>query len=70
MANSIDDAIRTHHNLANLFVVELWHYSPKLRELSERFGVRDKKPAKFKRAIRRINRNITNDVAEVFASSR
>ncbi len=55
MVNSIDDAVGTDNNFTNHAVVKLWHNPAKLWKLSELFGVRDKKPAKFKRPIRRIN---------------
>ncbi len=67
MIHTVDDAVGTNDNFTNPFIGEFWNYSAKLRELSERLGVRDKKLSEAQRPIRRIKRNVADYITKIFA---
>ncbi|HUD46413.1 MAG TPA: hypothetical protein VMR33_06265 [Candidatus Baltobacteraceae bacterium] len=62
MVNSINDTIGPDDDFTNIIIAKLWHDAAKLRKLSENLDARDEKLAKLKRPVRRIKRNVADDV--------
>lgn len=65
VVDTVDDAIGTNHDLSDGRVVELRNDSAQLRKISEALGAADEKLAKPSRTLRRIPRDVTNNVTEV-----
>src|SRR6266852_8048001 len=65
IVEAVHNAIRTHNDLPNERVFKLRDDTPKSRGLREKPGTRNKKQTELKGAIRRVERDITDDVTQV-----
>ncbi len=70
IVQAVNDAIRTDNDLADEWVFKLRHNPAKLWRSLKQPGPRNKKPTKFKCAVRRVEGDITDDVTQVSPGQR
>ena len=67
MIESVNNAIRANNDLANGRIIKLWHNTAHLWEVRETLGARKQKLAKLDGTLWRVQRDVTDNIAEVTA---
>lgn len=68
--DAVNHSVRTDYDFPDNGIAKLWHQSTHLRELYERFRLGHQQPAKLKRAVRCVERDVTNDLLKITACGR